>query len=151
MPDLLLLYHCRPHPSPPQIRSQTWKFVSWPGRIWSSLRVGFAKGAPRAGGVTKNSPYSESLFMPKVGLEPTWGNPHYALNVARLPIPPLRLFFCGLYFISKACFVNLNRILLSQTDSGDGKSSPFRIENKKRNRCGTKYQLLRHVYALPNE
>ena len=46
--------------------------------------------------------------MPKVGLEPTWGNPHYALNVARLPIPPLRLFFCGLNFISKTSFVNLN-------------------------------------------
>lgn len=45
-------------------------------------------------GQTKNSPDSESLFVPKVGLEPTWGNPHYALNVARLPIPPLRLAEC---------------------------------------------------------
>ncbi len=29
--------------------------------------------------------------MPKVGFEPTRANAHYALNVARLPIPPLRL------------------------------------------------------------
>ena len=29
--------------------------------------------------------------MPKVGVEPTRANAHYALNVARLPIPPLRL------------------------------------------------------------
>ena len=29
--------------------------------------------------------------VPKVGVEPTRGNPHYALNVARLPVPPLRL------------------------------------------------------------
>ncbi len=28
--------------------------------------------------------------MPKVGLEPTREYTHYALNVARLPIPPLR-------------------------------------------------------------
>ena len=28
--------------------------------------------------------------VPKVGFEPTRGHPHYALNVARLPIPPLR-------------------------------------------------------------
>ena len=32
-----------------------------------------------------------SLVVPKVGLEPTRPNGHYALNVARLPIPPLRL------------------------------------------------------------
>ena len=29
--------------------------------------------------------------MPKEGLEPSWVYTHYALNVARLPIPPLRL------------------------------------------------------------
>ena len=28
--------------------------------------------------------------MPKVGVEPTRAYAHYALNVARLPIPPLR-------------------------------------------------------------
>ena len=28
--------------------------------------------------------------MPKVGVEPTRANAHYALNVARLPVPPLR-------------------------------------------------------------
>ena len=36
---------------------------------------------------------------------------HYALNVARLPIPPLRLIYCGLNFISKGRFVNLSVIL----------------------------------------
>ena len=36
---------------------------------------------------------------------------HYALNVARLPIPPLRLGYCGLNFISKGRFVNLSTIL----------------------------------------
>ena len=29
--------------------------------------------------------------MPKEGFEPSWVYTHYALNVARLPIPPLRL------------------------------------------------------------
>ncbi len=29
--------------------------------------------------------------MPKVGVEPTLPEENYALNVARLPIPPLRL------------------------------------------------------------
>ena len=29
-------------------------------------------------------------LVPKEGLEPSRGKPHYALNVARLPIPPLR-------------------------------------------------------------
>ncbi len=32
----------------------------------------------------------ETLAVPKVGVEPTWAKAHYALNVARLPIPPLR-------------------------------------------------------------
>ncbi len=45
--------------------------------------------------------------MPKKGFEPLWENSHYALNVARLPIPPLRLS-CVAYFISIDCFVNLN-------------------------------------------
>ena len=42
--------------------------------------------------------------MPKVGFEPTRANAHYALNVARLPIPPLRR--AG-YFTLKSLFVNL--------------------------------------------
>ncbi len=33
------------------------------------------------------------MKMPKVGFEPTRAKAHYALNVARLPIPPLRLAF----------------------------------------------------------
>ena len=32
----------------------------------------------------------EIVMVPKGGLEPPRGNPHYALNVARLPVPPLR-------------------------------------------------------------
>ena len=31
-----------------------------------------------------------TYMVPKGGLEPPWGFPHYALNVARLPVPPLR-------------------------------------------------------------
>ena len=30
------------------------------------------------------------LLVPQEGLEPPWAIAHYALNVARLPIPPLR-------------------------------------------------------------
>ena len=30
-------------------------------------------------------------MMPKVGVEPTLPEENYALNVARLPVPPLRL------------------------------------------------------------
>lgn len=30
------------------------------------------------------------LLVPQEGLEPTRANAHYALNVARLPVPPLR-------------------------------------------------------------
>ena len=29
-------------------------------------------------------------FVPKEGFEPSWEYSHYALNVARLPVPPLR-------------------------------------------------------------
>ncbi len=32
--------------------------------------------------------------MPKEGFEPSWVYTHYALNVARLPVPPLRLTQC---------------------------------------------------------
>jgi hypothetical protein len=42
--------------------------------------------------------------MPKVGFEPTWTKAHYALNVARLPIPPLRH---PSYFTFNRKFVNL--------------------------------------------
>ncbi len=35
-------------------------------------------------------PYARLVVMPKVGFEPTRPYGHYALNVARLPIPPLR-------------------------------------------------------------
>ena len=44
-------------------------------------------------------------MMPKVGFEPTRPYGHYALNVARLPIPPLRrkdYFTFGALFVKKA-------------------------------------------------
>ncbi len=47
--------------------------------------------------------------MPKVGFEPTWGNPHYALNVARLPIPPLRLADDILPYIAHLSTFLINR------------------------------------------
>ncbi len=34
------------------------------------------------------------LFVPQEGFEPARAIAHYALNVARLPVPPLRHFFC---------------------------------------------------------
>ena len=43
-------------------------------------------------------------IMPKVGFEPTRAYAHYALNVARLPIPPLRR---ARYFTLICGFVNL--------------------------------------------
>lgn len=49
------------------------------------------------------------VTVPKVGVEPTRAFAHYALNVARLPIPPLRHSFGGVNFISKGGFVNLSR------------------------------------------
>ena len=41
-------------------------------------------------GNKKPGPMGRVLVMPKVGFEPTRANAHYALNVARLPISPLR-------------------------------------------------------------
>ena len=76
---------------------------------------------------TKNPLCSGFLRVPKEGFEPSRGNPHYALNVARLPIPPLRQAHLasrrisgrcgqgagsagtsasGVYFIPNDCFVN---------------------------------------------
>ena len=60
--------------------------------------------------------------MPKVGFEPTRAFAHYALNVARLPIPPLRPSVSAWrvrYFTLKSAFVNLQLVgilhLLSPT------------------------------------
>ena len=42
--------------------------------------------------------------MPKVGIEPTRGCPHWILSPARLPVPPLRLtsdFSQGLWRVSR--------------------------------------------------
>jgi hypothetical protein len=55
-------------------------------------------------------------MMPKVGFEPTRPYGHYALNVARLPIPPLRRdnnFTFGALFVKKSqgyggCFCSAN-------------------------------------------
>jgi hypothetical protein len=46
--------------------------------------------------------------VPKVGVEPTWTEAHYALNVARLPIPPLRH---PSYFTFNHKFVNYTCLL----------------------------------------
>ena len=53
---------------------------------------------------TKNSPFSESSCVPKEGLEPSWDCSHHALNVARLPIPPLRLDLLRVEFYLKDGF-----------------------------------------------
>ena len=42
----------------------------------------------------KKQTRSSRVCVPKEGFEPSRGNPHYALNVARLPIPPLRPAGC---------------------------------------------------------
>ena len=39
---------------------------------------------------TKTRPIDRVIALPKVGVEPTLPEENYALNVARLPIPPLR-------------------------------------------------------------
>ena len=49
--------------------------------------------------------YPARGVMPKVGFEPTRAYAHYALNVARLPIPPLRR---ARYFTLIYGFVNLS-------------------------------------------
>ena len=55
--------------------------------------------------LTNKSPGKTGEYpVPKVGVEPTWAEAHYALNVARLPIPPLRH---RRYFTFKHLFVNL--------------------------------------------
>ena len=47
------------------------------------------------------------LLVPKEGLEPSWDCSHYALNVARLPIPPLRHFVWRSVFYLKDVFCQL--------------------------------------------
>lgn len=44
----------------------------------------------RRAGKIKPDAGAGSRMMPKVGVEPTLPEENYALNVARLPIPPLR-------------------------------------------------------------
>jgi hypothetical protein len=41
-------------------------------------------------------------LVPKRGLEPPLPDGNYTLNVARLPIPPLRRFYCLLYYPHQA-------------------------------------------------
>ena len=52
-------------------------------------------------------------LVPKERFELSRAHAHYALNVARLPVPPLRL--ANFYFILKAIFVNdfVSRVLFS--------------------------------------
>jgi hypothetical protein len=41
--------------------------------------------------IKEKSPRDAGIGVPKEGFEPSRAYAHYALNVARLPIPPLRL------------------------------------------------------------
>ncbi len=50
------------------------------------------------------------MLVPKLGVEPRRPFDHHALNVARLPIPPLRL--AGAYSTRMGGFVNANLCLL---------------------------------------
>ncbi len=55
--------------------------------------------------------------MPKVGVEPTLPEGNYALNVARLPIPPLRQVSIEKY---TECHIKVNiRIIGKSTVSGE--------------------------------
>ncbi len=50
----------------------------------------FERATSSSAGKRSNPLSYEASLVPKVGLEPTRAYAHYALNVARLPIPPLR-------------------------------------------------------------
>ena len=39
------------------------------------------------------------VLVPKAGFEPARGSPHYALNVARLPVPPFRHYVRTIFSI----------------------------------------------------
>jgi hypothetical protein len=49
------------------------------------------RGAVGGASPSRSRPDRKHEVVPKKGLEPPRANAHYALNVARLPIPPLRL------------------------------------------------------------
>ena len=77
-------------------RSQFWVRVPGPGGNPVLIRLGWFSWPPTAWtwGPPEGSPLEPkkmiSLMVPKVGLEPTRGCPHWILNPARLPISPLR-------------------------------------------------------------
>ncbi len=58
---------------------------------------------------TNARPNDRAIAMPKVGVEPTLPEENYALNVARLPVPPLRLLFSLQY--SRSCPLVNTRLL----------------------------------------
>ncbi len=65
--------------------------------------------------------------MPKVGVEPTRANAHYALNVARLPVPPLRrLNLQGGIILQAGLLVNLAAFMYANQKS---KMDPTTILN----------------------
>jgi hypothetical protein len=49
------------------------------------------------------------LMVPKVGVEPTWAEAHYALNVARLPVPPLRQG-CGIVPLNQRLSIRAEKL-----------------------------------------
>ncbi len=58
-----------------------------PSRAFTRIRLSRGRAASRAGGDGRKL---KGTVVPKEGLEPSRPCEHYALNVARLPIPPLR-------------------------------------------------------------
>jgi hypothetical protein len=55
--------------------------------------------------------------VPKVGLEPTRAYTHYALNVARLPIPPLRLVYLRCVprtIVCSVAYYNMRRVTVKR-------------------------------------
>ena len=71
----------------------------WPGRVprvaggaddGYVLPASALSSPKRQEAVAQATALGDDTLVPKGGLEPPRGNPHYALNVARLPVPPLR-------------------------------------------------------------
>jgi hypothetical protein len=57
---------------------------------WLLLLYQIARNMPVNKKPGFSKPGASSVCVPKEGFEPSRANAHYALNVARLPIPPLR-------------------------------------------------------------
>ena len=69
------------------VRTFLWHLCQRPSRAFTRIRLSKGRTASGAGGVRLQK---RCEVVPKEGFEPSRPNGHYALNVARLPIPPLR-------------------------------------------------------------